>query len=193
MRPQNYRKWGQAAERMCSLSERVHLPPRITVNPPVHWADALISGLWKLLSLNLFGTAENTPSDSRQMRADNIKHLVSLGPPGESARLHLTPDPAVLWFLGWIQTRADSEGKHLLAEVTWETEQEGMEAPGQSSAPRVQKKQVFPPGEAGGARVVTTESGGALAIGSRGGWHAFYHFRETFHSRWLSPFVGASL
>ena len=49
--------------------------------------------------------------------------------------------------------RADSEGKHLLAEVTWETEQEGMEAPGQSSAPGVQKKQVFPPGEAGVLRL----------------------------------------
>lgn len=53
--------------------------------------------------------------------------------------------------------------------MTWETEQEGTEAPGQSSAPGVQKKQVFPPGESGGARVVTTESGGAPAIGSQGG------------------------
>lgn len=67
-----------------------------------------------------------------------------------------------------MQTRADSEGKHLLAEVTRETEEEGMEAPGQSSAPGVQKKTGVSFRRGRGAGAATTESGGALTIGSRG-------------------------
>lgn len=100
MRPQNYQKWGQATERLGSPVEGAHLPPGITVTRAVRWADPLPGGLSKSLSLNLFGTVENAPSQPRQMSSDNIKHLGSPSPPGGPHAAAFDLCPTTLQFLG---------------------------------------------------------------------------------------------